>query len=164
MERKWNPINIFQLSREGNESLTRNGITSDLNVVRDIALFHLKAMGEFYPAVWEWKSKPAAKKTFFSDEYPKENRLLITAVILKITVKKCFWLFRDNTHPFLFLSNCLQNPLGLCSVSVWSHVESYAGIVSSITVQKQESCRNPRNPEKYWIFQKQNRNHIYKWL
>ena len=126
--------------------------------------FHLKAMGEFYPAVWEWKSKPAAKKTFFSDEYPKENRLLITAVILKITVKKCFWLFRDNTHPFLFLSNCLQNPLGLCSVSVWSHVESYAGIVSSITVQKQESCRNPRNPEKYWIFQKQNRNHIYKWL
>ena len=62
-------------------------------------------------------------------------RLLITAVILRITVKYCFWLVRDSNHPFLFLSNCIQNPLGLCSVSVWSYVESYLGIISSITVQ-----------------------------
>ena len=62
-------------------------------------------------------------------------RLLITAVILRITVKYCFWLVRDSNHPFLFLSNCIQNPLGLCSVSVWSYVESYVGIISSITVQ-----------------------------
>jgi hypothetical protein len=45
----------------------------------------------------------------------------------------------DINHPFLFLSNCLQNPLGLCFVSVWNYIESYIGIVSGITVQK----RNP---------------------
>jgi hypothetical protein len=60
--------------------LARNGITLDLNEQRDIAFFHLKATGEFDPAVCEWESKPAVQKTwaniktFILAEYVKENK------------------------------------------------------------------------------------------
>ena len=62
------------------KGLIRNGINSDLNERRDIALFQLKATGEFDPAVREWEAKPAADKTwaniktFISAEYAKENK------------------------------------------------------------------------------------------
>ncbi len=60
--------------------LARNGITSDLNKRRDIALYHLKGAGEFDPAVCKWESKPTAEKTWanikkcISTEYAKENK------------------------------------------------------------------------------------------
>ena len=47
---------------------------------RDISLFHLKATGEFDPAVCEWEAKPAADKTwaniktFIAAEYSRENK------------------------------------------------------------------------------------------
>ena len=62
------------------KALAQNAITQDLNEQRDIALFHLKATGEFDPAVCEWESKPAAQKTwaniktFIAVEYAKENK------------------------------------------------------------------------------------------
>ncbi len=61
------------------KGLLQNGITSDPNEQRDIALFYLKATGEFDAAVREWEAKPAADKTwaniktFISAEYAKEN-------------------------------------------------------------------------------------------
>jgi hypothetical protein len=62
------------------KGLLRNGITSDPNERRDIALFYLKTTGEFDAAVREWEAKPAADKTwaniktFISTEYAKENK------------------------------------------------------------------------------------------
>ena len=62
------------------KGLTRNGINSDPNERKDIALFHLKATGEFDAAVREWEAKPAADKTwtniktFITAEYAKENK------------------------------------------------------------------------------------------
>jgi hypothetical protein len=62
------------------KGLAQNGITSDLNERRDIALYHLQAAGEFNPAIREWESKPMAEKTwaniktFISTEYAKENK------------------------------------------------------------------------------------------
>jgi hypothetical protein len=44
--------------------LTRCRITSDLNERRDMALYYLKAAGEFDAACCEWKAKSAANKTW----------------------------------------------------------------------------------------------------
>ena len=75
-----NPQIYFNRIEKAIKGLIRNGINSDLNERRDIALFQLKATGEFDPAVREWEAKPAADKTwaniktFISAEYAKENK------------------------------------------------------------------------------------------
>ena len=75
-----NPQLYFNRVEKAIKGLTRNGINSDLNERKDIALFHLKATGEFDAAVREWEAKPAANKTwaniktFITAEYAKENK------------------------------------------------------------------------------------------
>ena len=75
-----NPQIYFNRVEKAMKGLLRNGINSDLNERRDIALFQFKATGEFDPAVREWEAKPAAQKTwaniktFISSEYAKENK------------------------------------------------------------------------------------------
>ena len=75
-----NPQIYFNRVEKAIKALRRNGITSDLNERRDIALFQLKATGEFDPSVREWEAKPAADKTwaniktFITAEYAKENK------------------------------------------------------------------------------------------
>ena len=75
-----NPQIYFNRVEKAIKGLIRNGINSDLNERRDIALFQLKATGEFDPAVREWEAKPAVDKTwaniktFISAEYAKENK------------------------------------------------------------------------------------------
>jgi hypothetical protein len=60
--------------------LTRADINSNLSKCRDMALFYLKATGEFDAAVREWEAKPEADKTWtniksvISTEYAKENK------------------------------------------------------------------------------------------
>ena len=81
---EWNvsevPQVYFNRVEKAIRGLTRAGITSDLNERRDMALFYLKATGEFDVAVREWEAKPAADKTwdnikrFISTEYAKENK------------------------------------------------------------------------------------------
>ena len=62
------------------QGLTRAGINSDLNKHRDMALFYLKASGEFNAAIREWENQPAGQKTwqniktFILAEYAKENK------------------------------------------------------------------------------------------
>ena len=75
-----NPQLYFNRVEKAIKGLTRNGITLDPNKRRDIALFHLKATGEFDPAIRKWEAKPAAQKTwaniktFILAEYAKENK------------------------------------------------------------------------------------------
>ena len=75
-----NPQLYFNRVEKATKGLLRNGITSDPNERRDIALFYLKATGEFDAAVREWEAKPAADKmwanikTFISTKYAKENK------------------------------------------------------------------------------------------
>jgi hypothetical protein len=75
-----NPQLYFNRVEKATKGLLRNGITSDLNERRNIALFYLKATGELDAAVREWEAKPAADKkwanikTFISTEYAKENK------------------------------------------------------------------------------------------
>jgi len=75
-----NPQLYFNRVEKAIKGLTRNGINSDLNERKDIALFHLKATGEFDAAVREWEAKPAVDKTwaniktFITAEYAKENK------------------------------------------------------------------------------------------
>jgi hypothetical protein len=75
-----NPQIFFNRVEKAMKGLAQNGIKSDLNERRDIALFQLKATREFDPAVQEWEAKPAADKTwanietFISAEYAKENK------------------------------------------------------------------------------------------
>ncbi len=62
------------------KQLKRAGIDSNLNERRDMALFYLKASGEYDAVVREWEAKPAIDKTwpkikvFISTEYAKENK------------------------------------------------------------------------------------------
>jgi len=75
-----NPQLYFNRVEKAMKGLLRNGIISDPNERRDIALFYLKATGEFDAAVREWEAKPAANKTwaniktFISAKYAKENK------------------------------------------------------------------------------------------
>jgi hypothetical protein len=81
---EWNvnkvPQLYFNRVEKAMRGLTRAGINSDLNERRDMALFYLKATGEFDAAVREWEAKPEADKTwtniksFISTEYAKENK------------------------------------------------------------------------------------------
>ncbi|KAL3826941.1 hypothetical protein ACHAXA_006021 [Cyclostephanos tholiformis] len=74
------PQIYFNRVEKAIQGLTRAGINSDLNERRDMALYYLKASGEFDAAVREWEMRPAASKTwqniktFISAEYAKENK------------------------------------------------------------------------------------------
>ena len=74
------PQIYFNRVEKAIQGLTRAGINSDLNERRDMALFYLKATGEFDAAVREWENKPTADKTwqniktFISTEYARENK------------------------------------------------------------------------------------------
>ena len=59
-----NPQLYFNRVEKAMKGLLRNGIASDTNERRDIALFYLKATGEFDAAVREWEAKPAVDKTW----------------------------------------------------------------------------------------------------
>ncbi len=62
------------------QGLTRAGIPSDLKEHQDMALYYLKASGEFDAAVREWEQRPTGQKTrqniktFISTEHAKENK------------------------------------------------------------------------------------------
>jgi hypothetical protein len=81
---EWNVSKVPQLYfnrvEKAMRGLTRAGINLDLNKCRDMALFYLKANGEFNAAIHEWEAKPAADKTwvniknFISTEYARENK------------------------------------------------------------------------------------------
>ena len=77
---KQSPTDIFQPSQKAIQGLTQAGITSDLNKRRDMALYFLKASGDFNAAIREWEQRPAGQKTwqniktFISAEYAKENK------------------------------------------------------------------------------------------
>jgi hypothetical protein len=74
------PQLYFNRVEKAIQGLTRAGITSDLNERRDMALYYLKASGEFDAAVRDWENRPAAQKTwqniktFISAEHAKENK------------------------------------------------------------------------------------------
>jgi hypothetical protein len=75
-----NPQVYFNRVEKAVKALTRAGITSDMNERRDMALYYLKASGEFDAAVREWENKTTADKTwiniktFIATEYARENK------------------------------------------------------------------------------------------
>jgi hypothetical protein len=75
-----NPQIYFNRMEKAMKSLTRNGINSDLNKQKDMALYHIKATGEFDADVRKSEQKPIASKmwssikTFISTEYARENK------------------------------------------------------------------------------------------
>jgi hypothetical protein len=62
------------------KALTRTNINTDMNQLRDMALYHFKASGEFDAAVCEWENKASADKTwsniktFISAEYARKKQ------------------------------------------------------------------------------------------
>jgi hypothetical protein len=74
------PQIYFNRVEKAMRGLTRAGINLDMNERRDMALFYLKATGEFDAAVRKWEAKPGVEKTwaniksFISMEYAKENK------------------------------------------------------------------------------------------
>jgi hypothetical protein len=74
------PQLYFNRVEKAIQGLTRAGINSDLNERRDMALYYLKASGEFDAAVREWENRPTVNKTwqniktFISAEHAKENK------------------------------------------------------------------------------------------
>jgi len=83
-DREWDANEVPQLYfnrvEKAIQGLTRKGINSDQNERRDMALYFLKASGEFDAAVREWENRPAGQKTwqniktFISAEHAKENK------------------------------------------------------------------------------------------
>jgi hypothetical protein len=57
-----NPQKYFNRVEQAIKALTPVGINLDLNEQRDMALYYLKASGEFDTAVREWENKAAAEK------------------------------------------------------------------------------------------------------
>jgi hypothetical protein len=62
------------------KALTRSNITSNMNQLWEMALYHFKASGEFDAVVREWENKSATNKTwvniktFISAEYAHKNK------------------------------------------------------------------------------------------
>ncbi len=81
---EWNAHEVPQLYfnrvEKAIQGLTRAGIYSDLNERRDMALYSLKALGEFDAAIRDWENRSAGQKTwqniktFILAEYAKENK------------------------------------------------------------------------------------------
>ncbi len=77
------PQIYFNRVKKAIQGLTRAGINSDLNERRDMALYYLKASGEFDAAVREWEQRPAGSKTwqniktFISSEYVEESETTV---------------------------------------------------------------------------------------
>jgi hypothetical protein len=75
-----NPQIYFNRVEKAVKALTRANINTDMNQLRDMALYHFKASGEFDAAVREWENKAAADKmwtnikTFISVEYACKNK------------------------------------------------------------------------------------------
>ncbi len=75
-----NPQIYFNRVEKAVKALTRANITSDMNQLQDMALYHFKASGEFDAAVREWENKPATDKTwvniktFISVEYARKKK------------------------------------------------------------------------------------------
>jgi hypothetical protein len=74
------PQVYFNQIKKTIRQLEPDGIQSNLNKRRDMAIFYLKASGEYDAAVREWEAKPAAGKIwanikiFISTKYAKENK------------------------------------------------------------------------------------------
>jgi hypothetical protein len=87
------PQIYFNRVKKAIKGLTRAGIVSGLNKRRDMALYYLKASGEFDAIVREWEQKPSASKTwtniksFIATEYARENKQN------KLTAKQ----YKENT-------------------------------------------------------------------
>ncbi len=75
-----NPQIYFNRVEKAVKTLMRANITSDMNQLQDMALYHFKASGQFAAAVRKWENKSAADKmwanikTFISAEYARENK------------------------------------------------------------------------------------------
>jgi hypothetical protein len=75
-----NPQIYFNRVEKAVKTLTRANITTDMNQLQDMALYHFKASGEFNAGVCEWENKAAADKmwtnikTFISAEYACKNK------------------------------------------------------------------------------------------
>ncbi len=75
-----NPQIYINRVKKAMKALTRANITSDMNQLRDMALYYLKASVEFDVAVRKWENKAAADntweniKTFISVEYARKNK------------------------------------------------------------------------------------------
>jgi hypothetical protein len=74
------PQVYFNWVKKAIKQLKKAGIQSNLNERRDMALYFLKASGEYDPAMREWETKPETDKTlanikiFISTEHAKENK------------------------------------------------------------------------------------------
>jgi hypothetical protein len=83
-DREWDASKVpqiyFNRVEKAIQGLTQADITSNLTKRRDMALYYLKASGEFDAAVREWEARPTGQKTwqniktFISTEYVKENK------------------------------------------------------------------------------------------
>jgi hypothetical protein len=75
-----NPQIYFSRVKKAVKALTRANTTSDMNQLQDMALYHLKASGEFDAVVHKWEDKAAADKMwanikmFSSAEYACKNK------------------------------------------------------------------------------------------
>ena len=67
-DREWDASKVLQIYfnrvEKAIHGLTLTGIASNLNEHQDIALYYLKASGEFDAAVREWEQKSAGQKTW----------------------------------------------------------------------------------------------------
>jgi hypothetical protein len=70
----------FNRVKKAVKALTRANITSNMNQLQEMALYHLKASREFNAVVHKWENKTAADKTwaniktFISAEYASKNK------------------------------------------------------------------------------------------
>ena len=141
-----NPQVYFNRVKKAVKALTRAGITSDMNERRDVALYYLKASGEFDAAVREWENKPAADKTwvniktFISTEYARENKQN------KLTVKQ----FKAN-----LIEEQAEATEELIATLTENHTRQMKTLIKSTTDAMKEmmqliksNATNPSNPNK----------------
>jgi hypothetical protein len=150
---KWDakevPQVYFNQVQKAIRQLQPAGIQSNLNERRDMALFYLKASGEYNAAVREWEAKPAADKTwanikiFISTKYAKENKQN------KITAKqfKANWMEEQAEATEELIANLTEAHTKQMEILIKSTTESMKEMMNlmKLTVK---SPANTKNDEK----------------
>ena len=152
-----NPQVYFNRVKKAVKALTRAGIISDMNEHRDMALYYLKASGEFDAVVREWENKPTASKTwvniktFIATEYARKNKQI------KLTAKQ----FKAN-----LIKEQAEATEELIATLTENHTRQMETLIKSTTDAMKEmmqliksNATTPTNPSKPTDNEKKKKRH-----
>ena len=152
-----NPQVYFNRVKKAVKALTRAGIASDVNEHRDMALYYLKASGEFDAAVGEWENKPTVSKTWVNIKIFIATKYVCKNKQNKLTAKQ----FKAN-----LIKEQAEATEELIATLTENHTRQMETLIKSMTDAMKEmmqliksNATTPTNPSKPTDNEKKKKRH-----